>query len=122
MTPNLIVSPSRICKRLHVDLLRPVSLQTLHVCGIRSSNTGPWPSPRLSPDSMFCSGFHTVRNFQPQPRLHMLYSSITLISIDIYCVSMLNSSNNCDVGIDSPIFLLLPFPLSLVFAIAAAAS
>jgi len=52
----------------------------------------------------------------------MLFNSITLISINIYCVSMPNSSNNCDVGIDFLIFLPFVFFLSLAFAIAAAAS
>jgi hypothetical protein len=44
-TPNPIVSPSRTCKRLQVDLLCPVSLQTLQVCTFRGFDNGPLPSP-----------------------------------------------------------------------------
>jgi hypothetical protein len=54
---------------------------------------------------------------------YRLYKLISFISIDIYCVSMPNSSSSCDVGTDFLIFLLLlPLPFSLVFAFAAAAS
>src|SRR5271155_5848435 len=54
---------------------------------------------------------------------HKLYKLIAFISINVYCVSMPNSSSNCDVGTDFLIFLLpLPLRCSLVFAFAAAAS
>jgi hypothetical protein len=46
-TPNLSVSPSKAVKRLQVNLLCPVLLQTLHACCFRGLFARPWLLPTL---------------------------------------------------------------------------